>query len=133
MPRKPNDKLPTNPEELEGLTKAAILLLALGQEVASVMLKQMSPEAVQEVTRELAGLGRVPSELQTAVVSEFYHLTIASLYANEGNLDYAKAILNDSLVPTLADRVLAQIQTQVQNTPFSFLQRAESENLLTFI
>jgi flagellar motor switch protein FliG len=32
-----------------------------------------------------------------------------------------------------AERVLQQIQTQVQKTPFSFLQRAESENLLTFI
>jgi flagellar motor switch protein FliG len=29
--------------------------------------------------------------------------------------------------------VLQQIQTQVQKKPFSFLQRAESENLLTFI
>jgi flagellar motor switch protein FliG len=30
-------------------------------------------------------------------------------------------------------RCIGQIQTQVQKTPFSFLQRAESENLLTFI
>jgi flagellar motor switch protein FliG len=33
----------------------------------------------------------------------------------------------------VADRVLQQIQTQVQKTPFAFLQKAESENLLTFI
>jgi len=33
----------------------------------------------------------------------------------------------------MAEKVLGQIQTQVQRTPFSFLQRAESENLLTFI
>lgn len=29
--------------------------------------------------------------------------------------------------------MLGQIQTQVQRTPFAFLQRAESENLMTFI
>ena len=28
MPRKPNEKLPANPHELEGLSKAAILLSA---------------------------------------------------------------------------------------------------------
>jgi flagellar motor switch protein FliG len=39
----------------------------------------------------------------------------------------------NSLEPGIAERVLGQIQTQVQKTPFSFLQRAESENLLTFI
>ena len=35
--------------------------------------------------------------------------------------------------PGRVDWRLSQIQTQVQKTPFSFLQRAESENLLTFI
>jgi flagellar motor switch protein FliG len=133
MPRKPNEKLPEDPAELEGVTKAAILLLAVGPDRAAGVLKTLEAEAVEEVTRELASLGRVPTALQAAVVEEFYHLTIASQYANEGNLDYAKSILKNSLDPKVADRVLAQIQTQVQKTPFSFLQRAESENLLTFI
>jgi flagellar motor switch protein FliG len=133
MPRKPNEKLPDDPSKLEGLTKAAILLLAVGSENASKILKLLPAETVEEVTRELAGLGRVPRALQDAVVSEFYSLTMASQYAAEGNLDYARRILTESLEGKQAERVLAQIQTQVQKTPFSFLQRAESENLLTFI
>ena len=133
MPRKPHEKLPTNPAELDGQTKAAILLLALGPESAGGVLKHLSAESVEEITRELASLGRVPQQLQGAVIEEFYNLSVASQYANEGNLDYAREILRSSLDPKQADRVLAQIQTQVQKTPFSFLQRAESENLLTFI
>ena len=35
--------------------------------------------------------------------------------------------------PKDAERLLSKIQTQVQKTPFAFLQKAESENLLTFI
>jgi flagellar motor switch protein FliG len=94
----------------------------------------MGTEAVEEVTRELASLGRVSSELQAQVVEEFYGITVANQYANEGNLDYAKKILMDSLQdPKAAERMLGQIQTQVQKTPFSFLQRAESENLMAFI
>jgi flagellar motor switch protein FliG len=133
MARKPNDKLPSKADELEGLTKAAILLLAVGPEKASVVLKQLTPQAVEEVTRELASLGRVPTDLQSQVVEEFYTLTIASQYANEGSLDYARKILTNSLDQKSAERMLNQIQTQVQKTPFSFLQRAESENLMTFI
>ncbi len=133
MPRRPNDKLPETPAELEGVTKAGILLLTLGHDDAAALLKQMAPEVVEAVTRELAGLGRVPQELTNAVVEEFYNLTLANQYANEGNLDYAKEILKNSLDPKVAERVLQQIQTQVQKKPFSFLQRAESENLLTFI
>src|SRR5688572_18258458 len=133
MPRKPNEKLPNDPAELDGISKAAVLLLSLGPDDAAMVLKHMAPETVEAVTRELASLGRIPLELSTAVVEEFYNLTLASQHAAEGNLDYAKMILQNSLDPKQADRVLQQIQTQVQKKPFSFLQRAESENLLTFI
>ena len=133
MPRKPHEKLPTNPIDLDGATKAAVLLLAVGNEKASIVLKSMPAEVVEEVTRELASLGRVPSKLQEAVVREFYDLTVANEFAGEGNLDFAKELLQNSLDPDQASKVLMQIQTQVQKTPFSFLQRAESENLLTFI
>ncbi len=133
MPRKPGEKLPTDAKDLDGITKAAILLLTLDAGIASELLKQMAPEAVEEVTRELAGLGRVPDPLRQAVIEEFYNLSMASQYANEGGLDYAKVLLKESLDPKQAEKVLAQIQTQVQKTPFSFLQKAESENVLTFI
>jgi flagellar motor switch protein FliG len=133
MPRKPGDRLPTNSDLLEGVTKAAILLLSLDAETASKVLREMAPEAVEDVTRELAGLGRVPEPLVDQVVEEFYNASLAQRFQNEGGLDYAKVLLKQSLDPKMADRILSQIQTQVQRTPFSFLQKAEAENLLTFI
>ncbi|MFZ4429101.1 MAG: flagellar motor switch protein FliG [Phycisphaerales bacterium] len=133
MPHRPNQPLPNSIDELEGITKAAILLLAVGTERAAKMLKFMDPKAVEEVTRELAGLGRVPAALHAEVIADFYANNISSKYAGEGGLDYAKKILEASLDPKSAERMLGQIQTQVQKTPFSFLQRAESESLLTFI
>lgn len=131
--RKPNEKLPSRPEDLSGLTKAAIVLLAVGPERAGKLLKTLQPKAVEEVTRELASLGRVSAELQSAVMREFYNVSIASQHASEGSLDYAKQLLLSSMDPKSAERMLGQIQTQVQRTPFSFLQRAESENLMAFI
>ncbi|MBY0261897.1 MAG: flagellar motor switch protein FliG [Phycisphaerales bacterium] len=133
MPRKPNEPLPDDPAQLEGITKAAILLMTLETTAAASLLKTMPPGAVEDVTRELAGLGRVPDKLRRSVVTEFYSVAVASQFVNEGGLDYAKVLLKESLDPTTADRVLQQIQTQVQKTPFAFLQKAESENLLTFI
>lgn len=133
MPRKPGDKLPDDARQLDGITKAAILLLTVEGTAAADILKNLQAEQVEEVTRELAGLGRVPDGLRNAVVEEFYNLSVASQFANEGGLDYAKVLLQQSLDPEKATRVLAQIQTQVQKTPFAFLQKAESENLLTFI
>jgi flagellar motor switch protein FliG len=133
MPRKPGEKLPERAAELDGVTKAAILLLAVGPEQAGVVLKHLSPEQVEEVTRELASLGVIPERLKNEVLEEFYGVTLASQYGSEGGMEYARSILKGSLDPKTADRVLQQIQTQVQRTPFAFLQKAESENLLTFI
>ena len=133
MPHRPGQKLPLDINELDGVTKAAVLLLTLEAEAAGSMLKNLPTELVEEVTRILASLGEVPVELSQAVIEEFYSIRMASQSIKEGGLEYAKALLKDSLDPKMAERVIQQIQTQVQRTPFAFLQKAESENLLTFI
>jgi flagellar motor switch protein FliG len=130
---KSNSKLPETAAELQGITRAAILLMTLETPTASHLLRQLTPQAVEEVTRELAGLGRVPDSLRKSVVEEYYALAIGAQYVTEGGLDYAKILLKESLDAETAGRMVQQIQTQVQKTPFSFLQKAETENLLTFI
>ena len=130
---KANNKLPESVGDLRGVTRAAILLMTLDTGTASNLLKQLPPQSVEEVTRELAGLGRVPESLRKAVVEEYYALAIGSQYITEGGLDYAKVLLKESLDSETAGRMVQLIQTQVQKTPFSFLQKAETENLLTFI
>ncbi len=133
MPRKPGEKLSNDPDKLDGLTKAAIMLLGMDAEVAGEVLKKLPTDSVEQVTRELASLGRVPPDVRDAVVEEFYNISMATQHMNEGGLDYAKVLLKQSLDPKLAEKILGQIHTQVRKAPFSFLQRAESENLLTFI
>ena len=120
-------------EEMSGTRKAAILLLALDQEAASLMLRQLNERSVEEVTRELASLGEIKESRRNAVLKEFYELAVASSWAREGGLDYARKLLSKSLDPKEADRIMQQISQQVRKTPFNFLQKAESQNLLTFI
>ena len=122
-----------SPTELPGVRKAAILLLALDQEAASTLLQSMPNKSVEEVTRELASLENIPERMRDGVLQEFYDLAVAHTWAREGGLDYARALLSKSLDPKEAERILQQIRTQVRKTPFAFLQKAESTNLLTFI
>jgi flagellar motor switch protein FliG len=119
--------------DLNGVRKAAVLLVSLDQDKAAEILKRLPPEAVEEVSREIASLGEVGNSDRRAVLGEFYNLALANAYVSEGGLEYAKALLKKSLAEQDADRVIKQVTQQVQTTPFSFLQKAESENLLTFI
>lgn len=120
-------------EALNGTQKAAILMISLGQDVASSILNEMNEHAIEDITRELAQIGAVTPEVRTQIVEEFYNLIMAQAWAAEGGLDYAKNLLRNHTNPELANKVIQQISQHVQRTPFSFLQKAESENLLTFI
>ena len=119
--------------ELNGIRKAAILLLSLSQEDAAGLLKRLPQEAIEEVSREIASLGEIAVQTRSEVCSEFCHLALANSYLSEGGLEYAKALLRKSLNEDEASRIINQVTQQVQTSPFSFLQKAESENLLTFI
>src|SRR3954454_10170229 len=119
--------------ELSGVKKSAILLLTLPQDEASEILKRLPPEAQEEVAREIASLGEIAVSARREVFGEFYNLALANSYLAEGGLEHAKSLLRKSLAGDDADRIIKQVTQQVQTTPFSFLQKAESENLLTFI
>jgi flagellar motor switch protein FliG len=121
------------PSDLTGVRKAAVLLISLEQEAAAEVLKRLPAEAVEEVSREIASLGQIANNSRREVFQEFYSMALANSYISEGGLEYAKQLLNKSLDEKDAARVIKQVTQQVQTTPFSFLQKAESENLLTFI
>ncbi len=118
---------------MNGLRKAAILLLAIDRESAAELLKRLDREHVEDVTREIAALSDVETRTRDKVVEEFYNLALARAYVEEGGLGYAKSLLEKSLPKDEAARVIEQIEHQVSKQPFSFLQKAETENLLTFI
>jgi flagellar motor switch protein FliG len=119
--------------EITGVRKAAVLLLSLSQDEAAEILRRLPAEAVEEVSREIASLGEVPLNMRGQVFGEFYNLALANSYISEGGLKYAKSLLRKALPEADADRAIKQVTQQVATTPFSFLQKAESENLLTFI
>jgi flagellar motor switch protein FliG len=119
--------------ELSGVRKSAILLLSLSQEQAAEILKRLPPEAVEDVSREIASISEVAVDTRKGVFGEFYNLALANSYVSEGGLEYAKALIRKSMGDDDANRVIKQVTQQVQISPFSFLQKAESENLLTFI
>ncbi len=119
--------------DLTGVRKAAVLLLSLEQDRAAEILKRLPAEDVENVSREIASIGQVPAILRKEVFNEFYNAALANSYIAEGGLEYAKTLLRKSLASMDAERIIKQVTQQVQTTPFSFLQKAESENLLTFI
>ena len=116
-----------------GVRKAAALLLSLDQDVAAMVMSRLPKDAIEEISREIASFEGVDKGRRDKIVEEFYHLAMARTYFDSGGLDYAKGLLEKSLSKEDAAEVLKQVTHTVQTTPFGFLQKADGDNLLTFI
>jgi flagellar motor switch protein FliG len=115
------------------MRKAAVLLLSLDQELAAKVMSQLTREEVEKVSIEIARLKDATKEERDKVLEEFYHLNVASRYVAQGGVAYARNLLERSLPKRECEDILHVVEDSVQQVPFSFLRKAESENLLTFI
>ena len=94
---------------LSGAQKAAILCIALGDDAAGEILRYLTEDEVQQVSRELASIPHVSPELADVVVKEFHDLFIAQAYVASAGLDFAKRLLVKSLGPESAKRMLDKV------------------------
>src|SRR6266576_7276054 len=99
--------------DLTGVRKSAILLLTLDQDQAAEILKRLPPEAVEEVSREIASLGEISLTTRKDVFGEFYNTALANSYLSEGGLEYAKMLLTKSLSESEAEKAIKQVTQQV--------------------
>lgn len=115
------------------MTKSAILLLSMESESSAAVLRFLDQDVVEEITREIARLDLVDPDLRGGVVEEFYNLALARQCMRTGGIAHAKALLQQALNPEDAGHILSVIEHEVYKKPFSFLAKAEAQNLMTFI
>jgi flagellar motor switch protein FliG len=77
-------------DEYTGPTRVAVFLLAMGPEMAGLILRHMERETVEDLTREIASLGVIPAPDQQKIVEEYYSIVLAKQDAAEGGLGYAR-------------------------------------------
>jgi len=119
--------------EVRGLRKAAILVMSLDESSASTLMKRLSSKQVEDLAREIADVAEVAPELRRTIVTEFYNMILARQYANVGGVSLARTLLMKTLPREEARRIIENIEHQIHQQPFSFLQKTETENLLMFL
>jgi len=125
--------MPDKKQALSGLKKAAILMVSLPQQLAAKIMAAFDRETIELISKEIAQIDDITKEERISVLEEFYQLSMARQYLDQGGMEYARSLLEESLSPGEAAEILAAVQQAIASTPFSFLQKTESENLLTFI
>ena len=60
--------------ELDGIQKAAVLLITLGPETASEVFKHLKEDEIEQLTLEIANTRSVTPAQKEAVLNEFYEV-----------------------------------------------------------
>jgi flagellar motor switch protein FliG len=121
-------------EDMAGadIRKAAVLLMSLPQEQAAQLLGKLTPKQVEAVSIEIARLGNVHPEEQEQAILDFAHASPNALTGGQGGLDVARSLVEQALGKA-AGATLDNVRQSIEALPFGFLQKVDSQNLLTFI
>jgi flagellar motor switch protein FliG len=122
-------------DQVPGIRKVAILLVMIGQEASSNILRALDEEEVQDISREIARVHTLAPEEAEGVLEEFYQMSLAHDYVLKGGVDYARKILVDAFGPEPAKRMLDRLLKQMSNETLSFdaLQKTDPQQLAKFI
>ena len=104
----PAERRPT--PRLSGIRKAAILMVAVGDEIGKKILQNLPEEDVQRVTEEIADLKNIPPQISLEVIEEFYEMLETQQYMMHGGLEYATKLLIDSFGKQRAEDLLALVK-----------------------
>ena len=117
---------------MTGLRKAAILLVRMGKEYSTRVLASLSEGEVEELSAEIARLGKLEPEVVGDVIDEFYALATTK-HAGAGGLQYARELLDASLGPERAHLILDRLQASISDMPFNFLSHADPRQVLSYV
>jgi flagellar motor switch protein FliG len=124
---------PTGYDTLKGIEKAAILLVAIGEERASEIFRYLGDAEVEALSLEIAKSRKVPTNVSREVLGEAVETVLAEDYIAEGGVDYARSILERSLGASRAEELIGRLSATIERRPFEFLRRTPPEQIHVFL
>lgn len=121
-------------ESMEGIKKAAILMISLGSDTSAKIMKLLPDSYIQKISYEIANTDFVSPEERNDVLGEFVNTATAREYVLDGGLDYAKGLLNQALGPQKAKEVIDVLtQIQLRERPFNIARKADVQQLTNLL
>lgn len=116
---------------LDGNEKVASLLIVLGKEVTSNVMKQFNEEDVTRLVQVISHIKNVSHQQGVLLLEEFMNMYQAHQYLSQGGYDFAKEALTGAIGESAAEDILVKVKGSVrQKRPFESLRRMDTAQLL---
>jgi flagellar motor switch protein FliG len=119
----------------EGVRKAAILLVLLGEDVAGTIYRNLPEKDLEQLTDQIARLDYISPQSALSVLEEYEKLSLTHDYVASGGTDYAHRLLVKAFGEDGAKDLLAQVarSEQMSTTKLESLQRFDLQQLVRFM
>jgi flagellar motor switch protein FliG len=117
---------------LSGAEKAAIFLLALGEEHTSHVFEHMDDEEILEISQTMATLGKVSSKIVERLFVDFAE-QMSSTNALVGSLSSTERLLQNVLGQDKVDDIMEEIRGPAGRTMWEKLGNVNEEILANFL
>ena len=108
-------------DQLSGIQKSAILMMLLGEDEASEILKNLSPREVQNLGSAMYSVQGLDQETVNRVLDEFLEIIKQQTSLGLGAGNYIRNVLNRALGEDKAQSVLSRISPSSSNRPIEIL------------
>ncbi len=118
--------------KISGAQKAAIFLMALGEEAAVKLFSMMEEDEIREISNIMSSLGQVPADSAEKLFLEFNEQVSAS-GALVGNYDSTERLLVKALGKGRVDSIMEEIRGPAGRTTWDKLGNVNEEVLANFL
>ena len=105
-------------DTLSGAKKVAALLILLGPDVSSEVLKRFAQSDVERISGEIVRLGSVTADQRDQIIKEFELSMTAASNIAYGGVDFARDLLEKSLGAKQAEALIERFSRSGGKAPF---------------
>jgi flagellar motor switch protein FliG len=122
-----------DPKKLTGPQKAAIFLLAMGEEYTTSFFKELDEKSIQKVGKYMSDITYVSSDIVNKVTNEFLKYFNSDVDLAVSGKDFLQKVVKKTLDEETAKEVFKGIGDESTSTPFRDLAYVPTDKLFRMI
>ena len=116
-----------------GYRKAAQFLMLLGKDEAARVLRHLSAEEVEGITREIARTQHIEEKEASKILEEFGYIRETKDLIASGGIEKAQEMLVASIGKEKADAIIERVRKDMAPPPFTFLQDIDVHQAISLV
>jgi flagellar motor switch protein FliG len=119
--------------KISGKQKAAYLLIMLGKNQASRIMKFFNETEIRTMAFEIVNHNTFEKDERMVILQDFYNSCLAKTYIDKGGVDYAKEVLYETLGPQKSMELISDMMDLNKSKPFEFMKDVDPVEVFNFL